>query len=443
MSDGSKCSTCGKVLIAQEKLPATGHRYNGTTCELCGASGYITIYFQNNWLWSDISLYYWGSSIQSDPNWPGFSMEYYKNDGTYDIYSLAVPGDIEGLIFSGNTDDGSGRDQSSDIMEGWFDGALYSMVWDNGNHVVVGDINGNNKPGKELAFSGAGLTLYDDLTITFKADQSVIDLYTDVYAVFVLDGKTTIVRDFTLKDGKYSFPFRNIAPYRMNDTVTATLHGTFNGVEYTSETAQYSVATYCYNMLSKYSANSYAKFRTLLVDLLNYGAASQKYVSYNIGALVNANLTATQKAWATTTNRAWTSVQDLAYSTITSPSVQWKGGGLVLKESISMRFKIRAVDVENLSVRVMTESGTETVIRDFTQTDDGCYYFYFHGLNAAQMSESVYLSIYEGDNAVSNTVCYSIESYAYSQQSSSNTTFVQLLKAMMKYGDAAKSYIGK
>jgi hypothetical protein len=196
-------------------------------------------------------------------------------------------------------------------------------------------------------------------------------------------------------------------------------------------------------MLSKYSANSYAKFRTLLVDLLNYGAASQKYVSYNIGALVNANLTATQKAWATTTNRAWTSVQDLAYSTITSPSVQWKGGGLVLKESISMRFKISTSSIDGLKVKVVTKDGSEFIIDSFEPTNDGNYYFYFRELNAAQMSEAVTLTVYKGNSPVSNTVRYSIESYAYSQQNGSNTALVQLLQAMMKYGDAARSYVGK
>jgi hypothetical protein len=371
-------------------------------------------------------------------------MDYYGTDGTYDIYSMRIPADCKGFLINGQKNDGSGLDQTPDITGDFFDGALYSMKWDNGNQVTVGkisDLEIQTLP--SLTFQSGSLTLYDNLAINFKVDQAVIDgNYTDVYAVFTLGDQTTTVREYTLKDGKYTFTFKNVAPYRMNDTVTATLHGTNGGTEYASEAFSYSVATYCYNMLGKYGTDNYAKLRTLLVDLLNYGAASQLYVGHNTDALVNADLTDAQKAWATATDRDWTSVQDLEYVTIVAPMVQWKGGGLVLKESISMRFKIRAVDVENLSVKVMTESGTETVIRDFTQTDDGCYYFYFHGLNAAQMSEAVYLSVYEGDNAVSNTVCYSIESYAYSQQSSSNTTFVQLLKAMMKYGDAAKSYVG-
>jgi hypothetical protein len=65
----------------------------------------------------------------------------------------------------------------------------------------------------------------------------------------------------------------------------------------------------------------------------------------------------------------------------------------VLKEAISMRFKINTASTDGLSVKVTESDGTETVITSFEATDDGNYYFYFNGLNAAQMSESVYLTV--------------------------------------------------
>ena len=38
---------------------------------------------------------------------------------------------------------------------------------------------------------------------------------------------------------------------------------------------------------------------------------------------------------------------------------------------------------------------------------------------------------------------FTFGNYAYAQQNASSTTLVQLLKAMMKYGDAARAYVGK
>ena len=102
----------------------------------------ITIYFQNNWLWTDVRAYFWGSEKANSAEWPGDALEIYDNDGTYDVYYVEVPADIEGIIFNGIKDDGSGeRDKTPNIEEGFYDGACYSMTWDNGNAVVVNDIS--------------------------------------------------------------------------------------------------------------------------------------------------------------------------------------------------------------------------------------------------------------------------------------------------------------
>ena len=81
---------------------------------------------------------------------------------------------------------------------------------------------------------------------------------------------------------------------------------------------------------------------------------------------------------------------------------------------------------------------------EFVELDNNRYYVYFEGLNAAQMSDTVYATITRDDTAVSNTVAYSIESYAYSKLNSTDTseTLQSILEAMMKYGDAAKAYLG-
>ena len=57
------------------------------------------------------------------------------------------------------------------------------------------------------------------------------------------------------------------------------------------------------------------------------------------------------------------------------------------------------------------------------------------------MSDQVCVTLYNGDTAVSNTVCYSIESYACAKQSDKNVKLANLVKAMMRYGRSANAYI--
>ena len=129
------CSNCGNTKT--ETIDALGHKFVNGTCSVCGASeksDTMTIYFQNNWMWSEIKLYYWGSTTGENPEWPGIDMEFYAEDTNYDIYALEIPSDVTGIVISGIKDDGSGyRDQTPDITSGMYDGICYYMKWDSVN----------------------------------------------------------------------------------------------------------------------------------------------------------------------------------------------------------------------------------------------------------------------------------------------------------------------
>ncbi len=295
----------------------------------------------------------------------------------------------------------------------------------------------------ELKFYGASLTLEDSLTANYKVNKSLIEAngFEKPYVKFTLNGKETIVTDYEVVGSHYVFDFSDIAPNQMNDTIEAVLCAEYDGEEYVSEPVSYSVAEYCYNMLEKCADDEYATLRTLLVDLLNYGAASQVYTSYKTDYLVNAALTETQKAWGTSVNPELESATNTAYAVIANPVVSWEGVSLNLKDSVAMRFRIGADSVEDLSVHIVSETGKEWNISGdtFAKAENG-YYIFFDGLDASQMREVVYLTVYEGETAVSNTLSYSIESYACAKKESGDANLVALVYAMMKYGDAANAY---
>lgn len=300
----------------------------------------------------------------------------------------------------------------------------------NANIICLGD----------LSFSGATLTINDNLAVDYKVKIENVADYSNLYVKFVFKDKEYIVKKYTTNDTNYTFKFDDIAPNLMTETIYATLYGTKDGVEYASAQTEYSVAQYCYNMLDKCSDDKYAEFRTLLVDLLNYGTQSQTYSNVNTNNLANASLTDTQKAWGTQTDPELETVQNLSYETIENPTVAWKGGTLMLNDSISMRFTIETADIENLSVKISALGNTYTVNK-FESIGNNRYYVYFNVLNASQMSEEVYLTVYGGDTAVSNTLRYSIESYAYAKAGGTDTKLSDLVIAMMKYGNAAYEYM--
>ena len=56
------------------------------------------------------------------------------------------------------------------------------------------------------------------------------------------------------------------------------------------------------------------------------------------------------------------------------------------------------------------------------------------------MSEIIDATLYRGDTAISNTLRYSIESYAARNINSTNTNLAKMLERMMYYGNAVKAY---
>lgn len=292
--------------------------------------------------------------------------------------------------------------------------------------------------------SGASLTLYNNISVSFKADgwMFATNGLTNPYVEFVFNGTKKTVSTYTTDAGRLVFTFNGIAPNQMNDTISVTLYGTYDGVEYASQTKEYSVAAYCYNMLKKCSGDEYAEFRTLLVDLLQYGAAAQTYTGYNTSAMVNANLTAEQLTWGTTTDRQWVSVLNPAYETVVNPTVTLEGAGLNLETAVTVRLKFTTASTEGITLKIVTQSGfAYTIPASQFELSEGVYHAYFTGLNAGQMSETIYMTFYKDGVAISNTATYSIESYAVQKQADADTDLVALLKAMMRYGDAAYAYV--
>ena len=137
------CTNCGNTKT--ETIAALGHNYVSGTCSRCGDEenkDTMTIYFQNNWKWTKVSLHFWGSALEADTTWPGKAMKLYGNDGVYDIYSLEIPNDVTGIVINGIKDDGSNAlDQTPDITSGLEDGICYYMKWVDGNQVGHEDIS--------------------------------------------------------------------------------------------------------------------------------------------------------------------------------------------------------------------------------------------------------------------------------------------------------------
>ena len=99
------------------------------------------------------------------------------------------------------------------------------------------------------------------------------------------------------------FSFDGVAPHQMGDKINADLYNAQG--EVTSAVVGITVKSNLMSLLDMTEMSSglnkirYAAMRETVVDLLNYGAAAQHYVGYNVETLANSDLTEEQAQLAT------------------------------------------------------------------------------------------------------------------------------------------------
>ena len=286
------------------------------------------------------------------------------------------------------------------------------------------------------------LSLESSITMNFKVFKNSLSSFDDFYMTFECGGKKEKVTDYKQDGNYYVFSYKGINPQLMNDNVTAVLHAKNGKEEYTSPEKVISVREYAYTMLDRYSSDEHSKLRTLLVDLLNYGSATQKYVDYQTDNLANSDLTATQKSWASKDTKEFKNIRNFNYKTISNPTVQWNSCGLVLGNAIMFKVKFTANNVENKTVEITLRNAKFTYDKnDFKDNGDGTYYVYCNELFAHEVSDEVLLTVYENGVPCSNTMLFSVESYArLVRDNYKGTPLDEMITTMMLYGNSAKEY---
>ena len=296
-----------------------------------------------------------------------------------------------------------------------------------------------------IEFAAWSLILQDNLALNYAIDARFFaeGLYTNPVVTFTIGDRTVTVTEFDTEKyaGYYAFIFSDLAPHQMGENVSATISATLNGKTVTTTTTK-SIKNYCMQILN--DASQSAKAKTLVVDLLNYGAASQTYVNKGTEGivLVNADLTDEQKALGTQKTPSLKSAANAFYTTIENATVTWEGAHLYLIDTVEMKFVFKAESTEGLTVKITTDAGKNYTVTSFEEYTSGtAYVATFDVFSACQMSEIVYVTVFDAQgNAVSNTYRYSIESYAAAMQFNNDTNLANLVKAMMVYGNSAKAY---
>lgn len=290
--------------------------------------------------------------------------------------------------------------------------------------------------------------------IPVESLRNCSDIRLKVVKDYILQDGTTEAREKLLTpveyaiDGTlyYRFDYKEVSAKEIGDTLTASLGFTKGEREYNGKVDEYSLKRYAEERLAA-SANE--SFKRLLVDLLNYGAAAQSYFEYKTDKPVNADLTEEQKALSLGKYNGITKVvsdEDTGVyeAEITRKNIKFGNRiELLVATSFGIDSDLSGVKLKVVYTTASGEEGVETIDgADFVyRTDVNSFAAYFNGLKASELRSVLFLTLVRGDEAISATVKYSLDTYAANRlEASTDENYKELLKKTLIYSDSAKNY---
>lgn len=283
-------------------------------------------------------------------------------------------------------------------------------------------------------FYGTSINLGNTLDMYFGFYTGLVDEGGKVKFVREFaDGTTKItekpITSFKKNNSVYDITYTGLAAKEMCDTIHIYVYnsaGTLVG-EHSD-----SIRTYILRQLREKDYGQ--EFRTLCVDLLNYGAEAQTTFGYNTGDLANKELTTKELAEGTQNIASYANKQ-----TITGTTAAYYGTAYILETKISMSMAVRGSyfgDGCYALVSYTDHTGTEKNLRLEGKQNNSVYEFVLNEMVVADGRCLLTIEFYKADGTLVITVQDSMESYT-----ARNAEYYPLAEKMLAFSDSAYNYL--
>ena len=226
-----------------------------------------------------------------------------------------------------------------------------------------------------------------------------------------------------------------ILPQDMGDTVTAKLY--VGGI--LTDTCDISVRSYCQSVLNESDSTA---FKTLVSDLLVYGAKTQLYLGESSDNLVTNGVSGLVPS-DTPTAYASLAPYELLDDLGRAAEATIDACGVILTSGVQLYVDVTLDEVDptaNYTASLIV--GDRALTAELTPENDGRYRATFRDLYVSEYFDSVKIGIYENDKRISKSVRYSVSEYlkTTAADTSSSASLSALVEALYKYAMSAHTY---
>ncbi|MBE6985175.1 MAG: hypothetical protein E7434_06155 [Ruminococcaceae bacterium] len=312
--------------------------------------------------------------------------------------------------------------------------------------------------GREIQTSEAldftmNITVGAEMNVAYSIMASTVNTYTDFYLEIskAVAGGEAIVTTYNVEDFEtsndpesgevlmYKAIYKGINAKEMGDEFTTTLYAVdADGKIYCGPTQTASIKSTLLEKLG--SENASDELKTMAIDMLNYGAAAQVRLGYNTENLVTADLTEEQLAYATA---ELPEAVNNAASTGTGANVNTN---ITVTSRVQLNLScIYTTAADPNAVKCVITDSEGSVLAEIAATSKGNIMFsaIYENVGAKQMRDVINATFCEGENAISQTISWSVESYVAQVRAKTNVAEDELnmVNAMLTYGDSVAAYM--
>ncbi len=457
-TDGSHCSVCHAVILAQSVIPATGHSYDeGTvtteaTCTTDGIRTYVCA------TCGDKKTEAIPAAGHTEVTVPGTAPTCVSSGKTDHVYCSVC----QEVLSASQIIPRLGHSYSyTDLGNGNHEGRCARC---NGKTTAAHSFtDGLCVCGASQIIEDAGLkinhtlNLASDISVSFAVAKTLLEGF-DMSTVYLEctvetyegNSKTGAEKIKLLPTDQgvyYYFTLEGLTAVQMNDSLSSVLYGSKAGQSYCSPVDTYSIADYAYSQLNK--AGAAESLKALCADLLRYGSAAQTFKAYRTDALADSAMTEAHRAYLSSLDEITFGSTNKVLTDLPNPLITWAGKVLDLNSKVAVKFVFDLgsynVSPEALKLKVTyTDYAGLQQVKYLTGAEayggiSGRYAFTFDGLLAAELRSVLSVQVCEGTTPLSCTLQYSADTYGNNKTGA----LLTLCKALFAYSDSAKVYFVK
>lgn len=303
-----------------------------------------------------------------------------------------------------------------------------------------------------------GLQFFVPETVALGYEQTYLLVKKPVYeGNTVVSYYQDILTDYVVVDGNGTsgrvYSYNGIAAKEMSSNIQAIFYGVLDEELYEYETDEYSLREYAQAILdgagvmqvpSYNYTGSMDVLRTMLADMLTYGAETQNYFDYHTGEVATKGAEEAVALYATSGD-VLIPQMDVFEAFSGDTGIAFEGFSLSLDNEVSVYVYIDA-SREPVFEELVIQNGNDSKnvpVSEWEQVGTNRYRVAIDKINASGYRNEYTVFISRDGGTVSSTMHVGVAAYASIVRTRNESELLSLMQAMLRFSDSATEYVSQ